>query len=95
MPHWRPAHSWTTLSALHRALWLSITNVGLGPLRKLPHCLSRCAELVLDVVALQEAGDPGPPTRPLSPFATKNALRLITRFSGSQIRTIDTKEKVE
>lgn len=44
--------------APHRALRLGTFNVGLGFLRKLPHILTRCAELALDVVALQEVGDP-------------------------------------
>jgi len=33
-------------------------NVGLGFMRKLPRILTRCAELTLDAVALQEIGDP-------------------------------------
>ena len=33
-------------------------NVGLGFLRKLPRILTRCSELELDVVALQETSDP-------------------------------------
>jgi exonuclease III len=37
---------------------LGTLNVGLGFLRKLPRILTRCAELTLDVVALQEIGDP-------------------------------------
>ena len=59
-PH-RPAHAPAPSAAVpapHRALRLGTFNVGLGFLRKLPHILTRCAELALDVVALQEVGDP-------------------------------------
>ena len=39
-------------------LRLGTFNVGLGLTHKLPRIVARCAELVLDVVALQEIGDP-------------------------------------
>ena len=37
---------------------LGTFNVGLGFVRKLPHILTRCTQLTLDAVALQEIGDP-------------------------------------
>src|SRR5680860_1335649 len=40
------------------ALCMGTLNVGLGFMRKLPRILTRCAELTLDAVALQEIGDP-------------------------------------
>src|SRR5690606_15765842 len=42
-------------------------NVGLGFLRKLPRVLVRCSELELDVVDLQEIGDPALLTNRLLP----------------------------
>ena len=54
--------------APHRALRLGTFNVGLGFLRKLPHILTRCAALALDVVALQEVGDPALLSTRLSPY---------------------------
>ena len=47
---------------------LGTFNVGLGFMRKLPRILSRCSELELDVVALQEIGDPALLTNRLSPY---------------------------
>ena len=56
------------IPAQHRALRLGTFNVGLGFLRKLPHILTRCAALTLDVVALQEVGDPALLSTRLSPY---------------------------
>lgn len=43
-------------------------NVGLGFLRKIPRIITRCSELSLDVVALQEIGDPALLSTRLSPY---------------------------
>ena len=61
-------HSRRRTDPPHRALRLGTFNVGLGFLRKLPHILTRCAELALDVVALQEVGDPALLSTRLSPY---------------------------
>ena len=50
------------------ALRLGTLNVGLGFQRKLPHLLARCAALALDVVALQEIGDPALLSNRLTPY---------------------------
>ena len=46
------------LSPPANTLRLGTFNVGLGLERKLPRILTRCAQLTLDAVALQEIGDP-------------------------------------
>ena len=45
-------------SLSREALRLGTFNIGLGLTHKLPRIVARCAELELDVVALQEVGDP-------------------------------------
>ena len=71
-PH-RPAHAPGSLSRIpytpRRALRLGTFNVGLGFLRKLPHILTRCAALALDVVARSRRSATPPPARPPPPSA--------------------------
>jgi exonuclease III len=50
------------------SLRLGTFNVGLGFLHKLPGILTRCSQLALDVVALQEIGDPALLSTRLSPY---------------------------
>lgn len=45
-------------SPLSHSFRVASLNVGLGFEKKLPHLLMRCAELHLDIVAVQEIGDP-------------------------------------
>ena len=42
----------------HAPLRLGTFNLGLGLTHKLPRIVARCAELELDIIALQEVGDP-------------------------------------
>ena len=53
-----PSSSPPPLSFSVASLRLATLNVGLGFTRKLPAVLSRCTDLSLDVLALQEVGDP-------------------------------------
>src|SRR5688500_14362261 len=53
----------------HSSMRLGSFNVGLGFVRKLPRLLPRCVELNLDVVALQEIGDPALLSTRLSPYS--------------------------
>ena len=50
------------------SLRLGTFNIGLGLQRKLPSLLQRCAALTLDVVALQEIGDPALLESRFSPY---------------------------
>jgi len=49
-------------------LRLGTFNVGLGFQRKLPQILNRCHDLSLDIVALQEVGDPSLPNNKLNEY---------------------------
>jgi len=55
LPHFSPPPP--TLTSLSH-LRLGTFNVGRGLARKLPHIIQRCLSLSLDIIALQEIGDP-------------------------------------
>ena len=64
-PHPAPASGPSTTAALR----LGTFNCGLGILRKLPHILTRASQLALDIVALQEIGDPALLSTRLPPYS--------------------------
>ena len=63
-----PSSSLPPLSS-SSSLRLGTFNVGCGFQRKLPHILSRCIDLSLDIIALQEIGDPALQCNKLSQYS--------------------------
>ena len=63
------AHALPSIPPTDVSMRLGSFNVGRGFLRKLPRILSRCSELELEVVALQEIGDPAMRSTVVNPYS--------------------------
>ena len=63
-------------------LRLGTFNVGLGFERKLPRIVTRCSQLTLDAVALQEIGDPALLTNHFPPYVLVCAAGPSTQHAG-------------
>ena len=63
-------------------LRLGTFNVGLGFERKLPRILTRCSQLTLDAVALQEIGDPALFSTHFPPYVLVYAAGPSTQHAG-------------
>jgi exonuclease III/ribonuclease HI len=63
-----PSHSSEEMPDKASALRFGTFNSGLGFLRKLPHILTRASQLALDIIALQEIGDPALLSTRLRPY---------------------------
>lgn len=63
-------------------LRLGTFNVGLGFERKLPRIITRCSQLALDVIALQEIGDPALLSTQLPPYVLVYAAGPNTQHAG-------------
>src|SRR5688500_9782420 len=64
-----PVHASDPIPPIDVSMRLGSFNIGRGFLRKLPGILTRCSELELEVVALQEIGDPALLSTHLSPYS--------------------------
>src|SRR4051812_22142428 len=63
------AHASPPVPPIESSMRLGSFNVGRGFLRKLPRIVSRCSELELEVVALQEIGDPATRSTVFGPYS--------------------------